>query len=98
MKKNFQHIGMVLDDKMMSAPWARQVKIGMVIGFAQTLLHEIWGAAIDNQVKIVAIKNKELMIHCSNSIISQEIRLREARITNAIIAKFGKVVEKIRFV
>ena len=98
MKKNFQHIGMVLDDKMATAPWAKQVKIGMVIGFAESLLREIWGAAIDNQVKIVAIKNKELMIHYSNSIISQEIRLREARILNTIINKFGKVVEKIRFV
>lgn len=98
MKNNFSHIGSLLGDKLRSAPWARQVQTGLVIKFAEELIQGMWGQAMEKQVKVVSLKRKTLLIRCANSIVAQEIKLYDARIMNAIINKFGKVVDKLQVI
>jgi len=99
MRKQFSHIGSLLDDKMSNAPWARQVKIGLMLEFVEQIFKEQWGgAAIDQQVKVVSLKSRTLTIKCTNSIIAQEIRLYEQQILNKLIKKFGKVVDKMKII
>jgi hypothetical protein len=98
MKNNFQHIGSLLGDKLKTAPWAKQITTGLIIKFAEELIQGMWGQAMDKQVKIVSLKKKILLIHCTNPIVAQEIKLYDARIVNAIVNKFGRVVERLQVV
>jgi hypothetical protein len=88
----------LLGDKLKTAPWAKQVQTGLIIRFAEDLIYGMWGQAMEKQVKVVSLKKKILAVRCSNSIVAQEIRLYESRIVNAIINKFGKVVERLQLI
>lgn len=80
-------------------PLARQVQASMVVEFANEKIAEFWGNKAKDLAKALHLKSGVLTFGCVNSIMAQELKFKQMRLTQAINAKFSaKPVKKIKIV
>ncbi|MFH0779568.1 MAG: DciA family protein [Parcubacteria group bacterium] len=77
----------------------RQVQAAMVVEFANEKIVEFWGNKAKELAKALHLKSGVLTFGCANSIMAQELKFKQMRLTQAINAKFSaKPVKKIKIV
>jgi predicted nucleic acid-binding Zn ribbon protein len=90
--------GNLLSKWQKKSPIMRGVVSSMVVEHFTELLKAKWGAAIEEQARVLHLKNQTLTVACLNSMIASEIKLNERSFLEKINAKFGETtVLKLKF-
>ncbi|KKQ80511.1 MAG: hypothetical protein UT02_C0007G0022 [Parcubacteria group bacterium GW2011_GWC2_38_7] len=78
---------------------SKQVQSGMIVEFANQLIHEFWGKKGAEQARAKSIKNKILTIFTANPGMSQEIKFKQNKIVETVNAKFDeRVLNQLKIV
>ncbi|MDQ5961851.1 MAG: hypothetical protein QG669_243 [Patescibacteria group bacterium] len=76
----------------------RQVETGNLLLVASEVLGQFVGPENTKYIKPLFVKNRTLTITCSNSALSQEIHLNQAKIVESINQKIGEnSLDRIRY-
>ena len=82
----------------LDAPLSRQVETSSLLEIATKVLQSFVGEQNAKNVKPLFIKNRTLTITCTNSSISQEIHLNQAKIVEEINQKSGRNnLDRVRY-
>jgi hypothetical protein len=93
-------LGKLLNSKFTKkSTFHRQVKSGLVVEYANSLIQQQWGQLGAEQIKAVSLRSNKLKIHTTNSIVAQELKFKQNKIINGVNLKFGpNTVERINIV
>ena len=91
-------IGKILSTKHnRSAVW-KGVSAALIVEHANLVLEDVFGEQIKNAARVVYFKSSTITIAALSSVASQEIKLQENKILDAINEKFGlNKVRKIKY-
>ncbi len=92
-------LGDALKKRMSSdIPLKNQVEMGSLLTMAGEVIGEFVGSENARSVKPLFVKNRTLTITCTNSALSQEIHLNQAKIVQAINRATGEnSLDRIRY-
>ena len=94
----FTPIKYTLNRNIQSSGLQNQVDGARVIDIFSQIIKEIFGPEFNGKTKALYLKNRTLTISVTSSVIGQEIKLREAKIVEAINQKIEvNLVERLRF-
>ncbi len=91
-------MGEILLSKGKKSPFMQGVLAAAAIDMANIFIEDYWGENGKKLAKAMYIKNGNLVIACLSSIMSQEIRMREAELIAKVNAKCGSsMVRNVRY-
>lgn len=94
----FSPIKYTLNRNIQSSGLQNQVDGARVIEIFALILKEVLGEEFNEKAKALYLKNRTLTISVVSPVIGQEIKLREAKIVEAINRKMeANLVERLRF-
>lgn len=94
----FSPIKYTLNRNIQSSGLQNQVDGARVIEIFDLILKEVLGEEFNEKAKALYLKNRTLTISVVSPVIGQEIKLREAKIVEAINQKMeANLVERLRF-
>lgn len=90
MWSSFSSLSDVIKKNVEKKGFAKQVENTLILEEFNKIAEKIWDKEIAAEMKAVYIKNKILFVAVLNSILSQEIKMRENLILSELTRKFGK--------
>jgi len=93
-------LGNLMKERFGKSVIGRQVTAALLVEFVNEKIVEFWGkATLLNQAHALSVKNGMLKIVCSNSIIAQELKLRQSELIREIEKNFGVgAVKRVKIV
>jgi len=94
----FMSIGKMMPDHLKKSKLGAALEASVLLDEFMKKAKDIWGGAIEQDMKPLYIKNKTLTIAVTSSVLAQELKLHEEEILK-ILNKTGegKVVERLRY-
>lgn len=90
-------VGKILAKKNKNSPLMRGIQASLAVEFFHELMKNEWGSQIEELARAISLKNKILTIACLNSVMANEIKMREDKFVNLINEKFGiDTVERLK--
>ena len=68
---------------------SRQVEIAKILDYCRSELKKIFP---EEEIEVVSLKDKTLLIRLKNSVLASELRLREYEMINKVNTQFGSEV------
>ncbi|MDO8499521.1 MAG: DciA family protein [bacterium] len=94
-----QSLADIFKRKSTRSPLLRSVNTAMTVEMANNIIAQLFGEKIIDAARAVYLKNQILSVACLNTVVSQEIKLNEAKIIDLINTKAATVaITKIRYI
>ncbi len=90
MWSSFSSLGDAIKKNVEKKGFAKQVEDTLILEEFNKIAKKIWDEEVAIEMKAMYIKNKVLSVAVLNSILSQEIKMRENLILGELARKFGK--------
>ena len=91
-------IGNILSGRKGKTGIMKSIASSMVVEFVSQWIQSQWGAAANDQARVVSLKGKTVTIACLSAAMANEIKFHERALLAAINRKFGEdTVIKFKF-
>jgi len=91
-----EHIKNLLSKRVRQSGLSSSIQNALVIEEFVKIVQEIWGDKIAKKIKPIYLKNKKMIVSCSNSVIAQDVNFNRDRIIESLNNKFNaEVVQKV---
>ncbi len=95
---NMTSIGSMLPEHLKNSKVGEQLEATAVLERFMKKAQEIWGKAIEQDMRPMYLKNKTLTIAVGNSVLAQEMKLHEEKILDFLNDSVDEaIVERLRY-
>lgn len=90
-------ISAILNSRLEKTGLQPKIQAALVCDKFNQLTMEIWGPKVENQIRAMYVKDKILTVACLSSVLANEVRLKESRLSKMVNEHFGQpIVDRIR--
>ena len=94
----FKAIGDILPPHAKKSGWGSQIEAAQLLERFQQIARTKWGAAVDQEMRPLYLKNQTLTVAVTNSSLAQELKLHEQEILEFLNQGTGRqVVARLRY-